>query len=81
MQILQKLADTFGWLASIGLLITTASGQDRILPEPPQASSPITLVAVSNPISGKSEFRYRGSNTPPVIRMEPGTILKVEYKN
>jgi len=82
MQILQKLAaGTSVWMVSIGLLVATASGQDRILPELPQASTPVTLAAASDPISGKSEFRYRGNNTPPVIRVQPGSTLNVEYKN
>ena len=82
MHILQKLAvGTSGWIGSIGLFVATASGQDRILPELPRASTPVTLVAASDPISGKSEFRYRGNNTPPVIRVQPGSILNVEYKN
>ena len=82
MQISQKLAvATFGWVASIVLLVATASAHDRIVPELPQASTPVALVAASNPASGKSEFRYRGNNTPPVIRVQPGTVLNVEYKN
>ncbi len=82
MQIFQKLAVVAsGWIASIGLLAATAGGQDRILPELPQTSTPVTLMAASNPVSGKSEFRYRGNNTPPVIRVQPGSILNVEYKN
>ena len=68
-------------MASIELLVATASGQDRILPELPQASTPVTLVAASNPVSGKSEFRYQGNNTPPVIRVQTGSVLNVEYKN
>jgi len=81
-QICQKLAvGTSGWIASIWLLVATTSGQDRILPELPQASTPMTLVAASNPVSGKSEFRYQGNNIPPVIRVQPGSILNVEYKN
>jgi hypothetical protein len=81
-QIWQKLAvGTSCWIASVGLLVATASGQDRILPELPQASTPVTLVAASDPVSGKSEFRYRGNNTPPVIRVQPGSTLSVEYKN
>jgi hypothetical protein len=45
-QILQKLGlGTFVWMAGIELLVATASGQDRILPELPQASTPVTLVA------------------------------------
>ena len=40
-----------------------------------------TLIAASDPVTGKSEFRYRDNNTPPVIRVQPGTVLNVEYKN
>src|SRR5438132_13524769 len=81
-QILQKLAlGTSGWIASIWLLVAPASGQDRILPELPQASTPVTLEAATDPVTGKSEFRYRGNNTPPVIRVQAGSTLNVEYKN
>src|SRR5205814_1149925 len=69
------------WIASICLLVATASGQDRILPELPRATTPVTPVAASDPVTGKSEFRYQHTNTPPVIRVQPGTILNVEYKN
>src|SRR5207237_3356870 len=78
----QKLAvGTSGWIASIWLLVASASGQDRILPELPQASTPVTLEAATDPVTGKSGFRFRGSNTAPVIRVQPGSILNVEYKN
>src|SRR5437016_4015246 len=78
----QKLAlGTSGWIASIWLLVAQASGQDRILPELPQASTPVTLEAATDPVTGKSEFRYQGHNTPPVIRVQPGSTLNVEYKN
>jgi hypothetical protein len=80
-QILQKLpVATFGWMVSISLLVATASGQDRIVPALPEARSPITLAA-TDPVSGKSEFRYRDNNTPPVIRVQPGSTLNVEYKS
>ncbi len=69
-----------GW-ACVHLLVATVRGQDRVLPELPQANSPVTLVAASDPVTGKSEFRYRGNNIPPVIRVQPGSILNVEYKN
>jgi suppressor of ftsI len=38
-------------------------------------------MAATDPVTGKSEFRYRGNNTPPVIRVQPGTVLNVKYKN
>jgi suppressor of ftsI len=72
---------TCACLTSIGLVVATASAQDRILPELPQARSPVALVAASNPVTGKSEFRYRDNNVPPVIRVQPGSTLNVEYKN
>jgi FtsP/CotA-like multicopper oxidase with cupredoxin domain len=61
------------------LLVGTVSA--GILPALPQASTPVTLVAATDPGSGKSEFRYGGNNTPPVIRVRPGSILNLEYKN
>jgi len=61
--------------------VATASEQDRLLPGLPQTATPVALVAASDPVSGKSEFRYQGNNTPPVIRVQPGSVLKVEYKN
>src|SRR5437870_8461786 len=70
-----------GWIASIWLLVAPASGQNRILPELPQASTPVTLEAATDPVSVKSELRCRGHITPPVIRVQPGSILNVEYKN
>lgn len=71
----------WGLVASIGILAAAANGQDRSLPDPPQTTTPVRLVAASDPASGKSEFRYEGNNTPPVIRVQPGTTLTVDYKN
>jgi FtsP/CotA-like multicopper oxidase with cupredoxin domain len=81
-QTLKKVAlFTCTSVGTIGLVVATASEQDRLLPELPEASSPITLMAATDPVTGKSEFRYRGKNTPPVIRVPPGSTLNVEYKN
>ena len=68
-------------LVTIALLVASATAQDRILLELPEATTPVTLAAATDPLSGKSDFRYQGSNTPPVIRIQPGSTLKVEYKN
>jgi suppressor of ftsI len=78
---LQKLTlGSFGWI-TICLLVAAVRGQDRILPELPRATSPVTLVAASDPVTGKSEFRYQDKNIPPVIWGRPGSVLNVEYKN
>jgi suppressor of ftsI len=69
------------WIAAIGLAAAAGTAQDRLLPELPEARSPITLIAATHPVTGKSEFRYGDNDTSPVIRVEPGTVLNVEYKN
>ena len=69
------------WVAAIGLVAAAATAQDRLLPDLPEAKSPITLIAATHSVTGKSEFRYGDNNTSPVIRVEPGTVLNVEYKN
>jgi len=80
-QVFPKIAlGISGWVC-VCLLVANVHGQDRLLPELPQANSPVTLVAASDPVTGKSEFRYRGNNIPPVIRVQPGSILNIEYKN
>ena len=65
----------------MGLFSVAANGQNRTLPQLPETTTPVSLVAASDPVTGKSEFRYQDKNTPPVIRVQPGSILKVEYKN
>jgi FtsP/CotA-like multicopper oxidase with cupredoxin domain len=76
----QKLTQgTICYLAITGLLVGRVSA--AIIPELPQASTPVKLMAATDPVSGKSEFRYRGNNIPPVIRVQPGSTLSVEYKN
>ena len=72
---------TVGWVTLIGLSTVSANGQDRILPELPEVNTPVTLTAVSDSVTGKSGFRYRSDNIPPVMRVPPGSSLKVEYKN
>ena len=76
----QLTLGSFGWMI-VCLLVPNAHGQERTLPELPQANSPVILAAVSDPVTGKSQFRYRGNNAPPVIRVQPGSVLNVEYKN
>ncbi len=51
------------------------------LPELPQVSGPFTLEAVTDPVSGKSQFRYHGHDVPPVVRVRPGEDIHIEYIN
>jgi suppressor of ftsI len=65
----------------ITLLTVSLKGQDRTLPKLPEAQTPVTLSAVTDAVTGKSQFSYQGRNIPPVIRGKPGSTLHVEYKN
>jgi suppressor of ftsI len=66
----------FTW-ASASLL----SAQTATLPELPQVSGPFTLEAVTDSVSGKSQFRYDGHDVPPVVRVRPGEDIHIEYVN
>ena len=70
----------FNLLFLIGL-VAASNASAQVLPELPETATPVRLGAATNPITGKSEFRYQGNDTPPVIRIRPGTTLDVEYKN
>ena len=42
------------------------------LPELPEVNGPFALSAVTDTNSGKSHFRYNGSEVPPTIRVQTG---------
>ena len=51
------------------------------LPNLPEAKSPFTLLAVNDPVTGKSAFSFEGKEIPPVIRAAPGSTIEIEYLN
>jgi FtsP/CotA-like multicopper oxidase with cupredoxin domain len=55
--------------------------QNVNLPELPQVNGPFTLDAVTDPVSGQSQFQYDGRDVPPVVRVRPGHDIRVEYVN
>jgi suppressor of ftsI len=55
--------------------------QNVTLPELPQVSGPFTLSAVTDSVSGKSQFRYNSNDVPPTMRVRPGQDIRVEYVN
>jgi FtsP/CotA-like multicopper oxidase with cupredoxin domain len=62
-------------------LAASLTAQTATLPELPQVSGPFTLEAVTDPVSGKSQFRYDGHDVPPVVRVRPGEDIHIEYIN
>ncbi len=51
------------------------------LPDLPQVNGPFKLLAATDLASGKSQFRFDGGDTPPVIRVRPGQDIRIEYVN
>ena len=73
-----------GLILAVVAITTSAislTAQTVTLPKLPQVSGPFTLEAVTDPVSGKSQFRYDGNNVPPVVRVRPGEDIRVEYVN
>jgi suppressor of ftsI len=57
------------------------NGKGAPLPDIPEATSPITLSAVNDPVTGKSAFSFDEKEIPPVIRSAPGSKIQIEYLN
>lgn len=63
-------------------------GQDSLqfgtgapLPDIPEVRSPVTLLAVNDPVTGKAAFSYAGEETAPVIRANPGSKITLDFQN
>jgi suppressor of ftsI len=71
-------------MASVTSLVTSipsVGAQAVKLPDLPQVDQHFKLYAVTDPLTGKSQFRYQGKTVPPVMRVRPGQDLRVEYVN
>lgn len=70
------------WIALLSAISAPSlTAQTEVLPQLPEVNAPFTLEAVTDPASGKSQFRYDGHDVPPVIRVRPGQDIHVEYVN
>jgi len=63
------------------LLLFGLPGSPQIVSDPPEAHSPITLLAVSNRASGRVAFAFEGKEQAPVIRAMPGESIRITYIN
>jgi hypothetical protein len=46
---------------------------------PPEVRGPFTLTAAYDPAAGHNAFSYNGKTIPPVIRVEPGKVIRLHY--
>jgi suppressor of ftsI len=54
-------------------------GQQAILADPPEVRGPFTLAAMFDSAAGHNAFAYDGKTIPPVIRVNPGGVIRVHY--
>ena len=88
----QRSGQQNGWLYGLSFLLLACTfgvqaqsiaqkNKGAQLPILPEARSPITLLAVNDPMTGTSAFSFDGKEIPPVIRASPGSEIKIEYLN
>ena len=52
-----------------------------LVSDPPEARSPVSLKAITDPHTGKATFSFDGREDPPVIRANPGEDIHLTYTN
>lgn len=55
--------------------------QQQVVSDSPEVRVPFTLVATYDSVAGHNAFAYNGSTVPPVIRVLPGSVIKLHYVN
>ena len=68
-------------LLSVLVWASSLSGQQPLLADPPQVQGPFTLTALYDPVAGHNSFSYNGNTVSPVIRVLPGSFIKLHYVN
>jgi suppressor of ftsI len=56
-------------------------GQQVIIADPPEVRGPFTLTSMFDSVAGHNAFAYDGKTIPPVIRVNPGGVIRVHYVN
>lgn len=56
-------------------------GQQQMINDPPDVRGPFTLTATYDATAGHNAFDYAGEPVPPVIRVNPGDLIRVHYVN
>ncbi len=65
----------------VSMLLCALPGAAQIVPDPPEARSPVTLLAVSDRESGRVAFAFAGKEQAPVLRALPGESIRITYTN
>jgi suppressor of ftsI len=75
-----------GLLACLGLFCSIpmraqSTPKQVLLSDPPSTRSPLVLTAINDPHTGKAAFSFDGREDAPVIRVNPGKLVRLTYVN
>src|SRR5579863_4556547 len=68
-------------ILSIVAIGNSAMAQPQTLDDLPEARAPFTLTAMYDYAAGHNAFAYDGKTVPPLIRVSPGSEIKLHYVN
>ena len=66
------------FIVSACWIVTPLLAQQQVVADPPEVRGPFTLVARHDSAVGHNAFSYNGNPVPPVIRVIPGGIIKLQ---
>jgi len=72
---------TIVFVASAFCFVMPLSAQQQVVADLPEVRGPFTLVATRDRTSGHNAFAYNGETVPPLIRVMPGSVIKLHYVN
>jgi suppressor of ftsI len=62
-------------------VVSPLAAQQQVITDLPEVRGPFTLTAVYDSAAGHNAFSYAGKTVPPVIRVLPGSVIKLRYVN
>jgi FtsP/CotA-like multicopper oxidase with cupredoxin domain len=66
------------WVIAV---VSPLAAQQPVITDLPEVRGPFTLIAVYDSAAGHNAFAYAGKTVPPVIRVSPGSVIKLRYVN
>jgi suppressor of ftsI len=57
------------------------AAQQQVITDLPEVRGPFTLTALYDSAAGHNAFAYADKTVPPVIRVLPGSVIKLRYVN
>ena len=68
-------------VCAITAVVSPLAAQQRVITDLPEVRGPFTLTALYDNAAGRNAFAHAGKTIPPVIRVLPGSVIKIRYVN